>query len=100
MERLTSGPLASHVKIKLYFIVHDSINLALLELYFFGIYKFIVSSVLAKLFGDKFGKGTGKNGDSLNGGNGTDSATGRCLILIFKIQKKTLLSNYYFPTKF
>ena len=31
---------------------------------------------MAKLFGDKFGNGIGKDGESLNGRNGTNSATG------------------------
>ena len=58
-----------------------------MKLYFFVIHKFIVSSVLAKLFGDKFGNGIGKDGDSLNGSNATNPATGRQLILIFQNTK-------------
>ena len=63
-----------------------------MKLYFFVIHKFIVSSVLAKLFGDKFGNGVGKDGESLNGSNGTNPATGRQFILIFQNKNQSYIT--------
>ena len=47
---------------------------------------------MAKLFGDKFGNGVGKDGESLNGSNGTNPATGRQFILIFQNKNQSYIT--------